>query len=137
MAIFKTFFFFSNIGKKNIFYDIIKRKNAFLVFVAQKGLFFVLEYLNRYFPGLYCLKKKKLEKWPLLDFLNLFFLQPRKAFFVLQYRKSHFPGLFSLKKKLSKTAIFKQKPWEKCEFFEFWNFFFSQPRKPFFRSKIS
>ena len=29
------------------------------VFIALKGfLFFVLEYRKRYFPGLYCLKKK-------------------------------------------------------------------------------
>ena len=26
-----------------------------------------LEYSKRHFPGLYCLKKKKFEKWPFLD----------------------------------------------------------------------
>ena len=33
-----------------------------LVFIAQKGVFFVLEYRKRYFPGLYCLKKKVEKK---------------------------------------------------------------------------
>ena len=58
--------------------------------------FFVLEYHKRHFSGLYCVKKKKLEKWQFLDqnhgltplkkclffdFLNFLFLQPRKACF--------------------------------------------------------
>ena len=61
-----------------------------------KGRFFVLEYHKTDFPGLYCLKKKKMEKWPILeqnhgltllekceffDFFNLLFLLPRNAFF--------------------------------------------------------
>ena len=86
-----------------------------LVFVDQKGVFLVLEYRKRHFPGLYCLKTKRLEKWPFFgpnhgltplvkcqffEFLNFLFLQPRKAFFFFsEYRKRHFPGLDCLKKK--------------------------------------
>ena len=66
-----------------------------LVFYSLEKSFFALEYHERHFTGLYCLKKK-LEKWPFLDqnngltplekcqffdFLNLLFLKPRKAFF--------------------------------------------------------
>ena len=40
-------------GKLSIF-----RLIKLLVFKAKKGLFVVVEYLQRYFPGLYCLKKK-------------------------------------------------------------------------------
>ena len=67
-----------------------------LVFIAQKGVFSFQNIVNGHFPGLYCLKKKRMEKWPFLDqnhgltplkksqffnFLNFLFLQPRKAFF--------------------------------------------------------
>ena len=77
-------------GKMSIF-----RFLGLLVFITQKGVFLFLEYHNRHFPGLYCLKKK-LEKWSFLeqnhgltplekcqffDFLNFLFLLPRKAFF--------------------------------------------------------
>ena len=94
-----------------------------LVFKAQKDVFFVLEYRKRHFPGLYCLKKKNLEKWSFLnqnhgltplekcqffDFLNFLLLQPRKVFFfcsrissrrffVLEYCKRHLSGLYCLK----------------------------------------
>ena len=60
-----------------------------VVFIAQEGVFSVLKYLKRHFPSIYCLKKKKIKKWPflhqnhgltplqkcqLLDFLNFLFL---------------------------------------------------------------
>ena len=65
-------------------------------FYSLDRRFFVLEYRKRHFPGLFCLKKKKLEKRPFLDqkhwltplekgqffdLLNFFFLKPRKALF--------------------------------------------------------
>ena len=72
------------------------------------------------------LKKRKMEKWPILDqnrgltplqksqffdFLNLLFLEPRKAFFsVLEYRKTLFPGLYCLKAKHGKIANVGPKP---------------------------
>ena len=98
-----------------------------LVFIAQKSIFFVLEYRKRHVPGLYCLKKNKLEKQQFLDqnggltplekcqffdFVNFLFLQPKKAFFlVIEYRKRHFNGLYCLKEKVLKMAIFGPKPW--------------------------
>ena len=36
-------------------------------FYSLKERFLVLKYRKRHFPGLYCLKKKKFEKWPILD----------------------------------------------------------------------
>ena len=33
------------------------------LFLQRRKAFFVLEYCKRHFPGLYCLKKKKLKKW--------------------------------------------------------------------------
>ena len=66
-----------------------------LFFYSLKSSIFVLEYRERDFPGLYCLKKK-LEKWSFLDqshgltplekcqffdFLNFLFFWPKKAFF--------------------------------------------------------
>ena len=65
-------------------------------FYSQERRFFVVEYRERHFPGLYCLKRKvgkmanfgqnhawviPFEKFPLFDFLNFLFLQLRKAFF--------------------------------------------------------
>ena len=38
-----------------------------LFFYSRERRFFVLEYRKRHFPGLYCRKKKKMEKWPFLD----------------------------------------------------------------------
>ena len=36
MPIFSTFFFFGNVGHKNVFYDILERKNAFLGYKDKK-----------------------------------------------------------------------------------------------------
>ena len=36
-------------------------------FYSLERRFFVLEYHKTHFPALYCLKKKKVEKWPILD----------------------------------------------------------------------
>ena len=36
-------------------------------FYSVERRFFVLENRKRHFPGLNCLKKKKMEKWPLFD----------------------------------------------------------------------
>ena len=84
-----------------------------LVFIVRKP-FFILEYCKRHFLGLYCLKKKKLQKWPfwdlnhgltsfekcqIWDFLNLLFLCTRKAFFHSRILKRYFLGLYWLKKK--------------------------------------
>ena len=77
---------------KNVNFSTLKSS----CFYSLGKRFFVLEYRKRHFPGLCCVKKKKvgkkaifgpkpwltpLEKCQFLDFLNLFFLQLRKAFF--------------------------------------------------------
>ena len=152
MAIFGPKPSVNHFGKISIF-----RLFKLFVFIAQKGVLFVLEYRKRNFPSLYCLKKKKLKTWPFLDqnhgltplekwqffdFLNFLFLQPRKMFFVLECFKRHFPGLFSLKKKkLEKWQYLDQNhgltPLQKWQFYDFLNFLFLQPRKMFFRSRMS
>ena len=47
-------------------------------------------------------------------------------FFVLEYRKQHFPG-----------HNHGLTPLEECQFFDFLNFWFLQPKKAFFRSRTS
>ena len=59
MAIFGPKPWVNPVGKMLIF-----RLFEHLVFIDQKGVFLVLEYRKRDFPGLYCLKTKRLEKWP-------------------------------------------------------------------------
>ena len=74
---------------------------------------------------LYCLKKKKMEKWPFLvqnhgltplekcNFSTVWtsdFYILERCFFVLEYRKRHFPGLYCLKKN-GKMATFGPKAW--------------------------
>ena len=94
-------------------------------FCSLESRFFVVEYLKRHFPGLYCLKKNMKNghfwtktmgypRWKNVNFSTswtscLYSLESR--FFVLEYRKRHFPGLYCLKKKVGKMAIFRPKPW--------------------------
>ena len=47
-------------------------------------------------------------------------------FFVLEYRKPHFPG--------HNRGL---TPLEECQFFDFLNFWFLQPKKAFFRCRTS
>ena len=84
--------------------------------------FLSLEYHKRHFPGLYCLKKKKLKKWPFLEQkqwvnpfgkMSIFRLFPTCCFYSLErrflsldYHKRHFPGLYCLKKKSWKNGYF-------------------------------
>ena len=83
--------------------------------------FFVLEYRKRYFPGLYCLKKKvgKMAIFgpkPLVNpfgkmsisstFLTSSFYSLERSFFVQEYRKRNFPGLYCLKNKSRKNGHF-------------------------------
>ena len=84
-----------------------------------------------------------MEKWQFLDQkygitlwknVNIFtfwtfrFYNLKKCLLVLEYRKTNFPGLQCFKKKPRKMAIFGPKAWvnpfQKCQFFEFFNLFF-------------
>ena len=62
MAIFGAKPLVKPFGKVSIF-----QLFEFLVFIAYKGVFSVVEYHKRQFPGLNCLKKKKLVKWPFFE----------------------------------------------------------------------
>ena len=144
-----------------------------LVFKAQKGFFFVLEYRERHFSCLYCLKKEfgkmaifvprrwvnPLGKMSIFRLFKLFvfvaqkgvfsfqnivkdILQSRKEFFRCKISKRTFSwAILPKKKKFEKWPFFEQNhgltPLEKCQFFDFLNFLFLQPRKAFFRSRIS
>ena len=137
MAIFGPKAWVNSFGKCQFFDCLI------FFFYSLERRFFVLEYLKRYFPGLYCLKRKNwkiaifgpkrwvnhLWKCQFFDFLIFLFYSLEKRFLVLEYRKRHFPGLYCLEKKtFKKMAIFRPKPWvnplEKCQFFDFLNFLF-------------
>ena len=128
----------------------------FLIFIVQKGIFFILEYRKRYFPGLYCIRRKvgkisifgpipqvnPFGKMSIFRLFELLVLLPKKAFFSFQYIvKDIFWSILPLKKGLEKWPFLDQNhglnPLEKCQFFDFLNFLFSQPRKAFFRSRIS
>ena len=128
----------------------------FLFFYCLQRRFFVLDYRQSHFPYQYCLKKM-MEKWPYLDqnhgltplekcqffdILNFLFLQPRKAFFQSRISKKSFFRPILSKKQSSKNGQFWTKnhgltPLEKLQFFDILNFLFLQPRKEFFRSRIS
>ena len=151
MAIFGPKPWVNPFGKMSIF-----RLFELCVFIVQKGVFWFQNIVKDIFLA-YIAWKEKLEKWPFLDrkhgltdlekcqffaHLKFLFLLPRKALFG---SKISLIGIFlayiALKKKVGKMAIFGPKPWvnplEKCQFFDFLNFSFLQPRKVFFGSRIS
>ena len=106
--------------------------------------FFVLVYRKRHSPGIYYVKKKKLEKLPslnqnhgltplekceFLDFLNFFFLYPRKAFFRSRISKKTFScSTLPKVKKLEKWPFLNQNHGsnllEKCQFLDVLKFLF-------------
>ena len=126
------------------------------VFIAQKGVLSFQNIVKDIFLP-YIIFKKKMEKWPIFgqnhgltlleksqffDIFNLVFLQPRKAFFPSRILlKDIFLPFIIFKLKREKWPIFCQNhgltPLEKSQFFDFFNFVFLQPRKAFFRSRIS
>ena len=146
MAIFGPKPWVNPFGKMSIF-----RLFELLVFIVQKGVFLFQNIVKDIFLA-YIAFKKKLEKWPFLDqnhgltpfekcqffdFLDVFFYSLERCFFVVEYRKRHFPCLYCLKKICWKNGqfFFQNHGFtrlEKCQFFEFLNFLFLQPRKTFF-----
>ena len=123
-----------------------------LCFYSLERCFLVLEYRKRLFPGLYCLRKELLEKWPFLDqnygltlwenvnfltFWTFRFYSLQRCLLVLEYCKTHFPGLYCFKKKSWKTGHFCTKSLKKFQFFDFLNFVFLYPTKVFFGFRIS
>ena len=151
MAIFGPKPWVNPFGKMSIF-----RLFELLVFIAQKGVFSFQNIVQDNFLA-YIASKEKVEKWPFLDqnhgltplekfnfldFLNFLFLQATKAFFRSRISYKIFSQLILPKKKdLNKWPYLHQNhgltSLEKCQFFAFLTFLFLQPRKAFFRSRIS
>ena len=74
--------------------------------------------------------------------LNFLLFWPKKAFFRSKISQNTFSqSIIRKKKKLEKWPFLDQNhgltSFEKCQFFDFLNFLFLQPRKAFFRSRIS
>ena len=84
-------------------------------FYSLEGRSFVLEYSERHFPCLYCVKKTFWNNghfWtkPLVNpfvkmstfmtFWIFCFYSLERSIFVVKYRKKHFPGLYCLKKEV-------------------------------------
>ena len=152
MAIFLPKPWVNPFGKISIF-----RLFEHLVFMAQKIVFLFQNIVKHLFLAYTAKKKKKLEKLQFFelnhgltplekaefyDCFNFFFYSVERRFYFLEYRKTYFSGLCcQKKKKLEKLQFFGQNhgltPLGKAEFFDFFNFLFLQPRKAFFRSRIS
>ena len=123
-----------------------------LISIPQKAVFSFQNIVKRPFPGLYCLRKKKGEKWPFLDqnhglttlekcqffdFLNFLFLQPRKAFFRFRISSKTFSWpILPKKTQVGKMAFFGPKPWVnpfgKMSIFRFFELFVFIAQKGFF-----
>ena len=127
-----------------------------LVFIAPKRSFFVLEYLKKHSPALYCLKKKvgktatfgptpwvnPFGKLSIFGLFELLVFIPQKGIFSFQDTVKHiFLAYIALKKKLEKWPFLDQNhgltPLEKCQFLDFLNFLFLYPRQAFFPPRIS
>ena len=83
-----------------------------------------------------------LERCQFFDFLNSFFFQPRRAFFRSTISQNTFSfSILPKNKKFEKWPFLDQNhgltPLPKCQFFDFLNFLFFQPKRAFFRSRIS
>ena len=111
-------------------------------FYSVERRFFVIEYPERHFPCLCCLKRQVglmvifgQKPWVnpfvkmsiFFTFRTCCFYSVEKSFVIVTYRKRHFPGLYCIKKKVWKNGHFLKKnhwltPLEKCKFFDFLNF---------------
>ena len=127
-----------------------------LCFYRLERRFFVLVYRKRHFPALHCLKKKvgkmaifapkpwvnPLGKMSIFGLFELLVFTAKKGVFSFyNIVKDIFLPYIALKKKLEKWPFLNQNHWltslEKCQFLAFLNFLFLQPKKAFFRSRIS
>ena len=137
-------------GKMSIF-----RLFGLLVFIALTGVFSLQNILKTFFSPIF--PKKKIAKMAIFGpkpWVNLFgkvsifalfqllFFIPQKGVFPLQnIVKDIFLPYISNKKKLGKWPFLDRNhgltPLEKRQFFDFLNCLFLQPRKEFFRSRIS
>ena len=114
-------------------------KDIFLAYIAPKKSIWKNGHFLNQNHGLTPLKKCQF-----FNFLNCFFYSLKRLFFGLKCRKRNFPFLYCQKNKkqnLEKYPFLNQKngltPLEKCQFFDFLNFLFLQPREAFFPFRIS
>ena len=138
-------------GKMSIF-----RLFELLVNIAQKGVFSFQNILKDNIATLYCFKKKvgKMASFGRKPWVNPFgkmsisrlfqlvvFIALKGVFSFQNILKGIFLSYIAEKKKLEKWPFLDQNngltPLEKCQFFDFLNFLFLQPRKAFFRFRIS
>ena len=118
----KKAFFCSRISQKTFSWPILPKKKK-----LERGLF--LDENHGLTP---------LQKCQFFDFFELlvFIYSLERVFFVVEYRKRHFSALYYIKKKLKKGPFLDQNhgltPLEKCQFFDFLNFWFLWFRKRFF-----
>ena len=95
-------------------------------FYSLERRFFVVKYGKRYFPALYCLKKRSWINchfwiksmgqplWKNVNFSSFWtscFYSLERPFFFLEYHKRHFLAYIALRKKVRKMAKFGPKPW--------------------------
>ena len=152
MAIFGPKVWVNPFGKMSFF-----RLFELLLFIAQKGVFSFQNIVKDIFVADIAPKKtvvklpfldqnhgfiSPFEKCQFFDFFNFLFLLPRKAFFrFIVTKKTFFWPIKPKKKRQEKWPLLDQNhgltPSEKCQFFEFLNFLFLQPRQAFFRFIVS
>ena len=127
-----------------------------LFFYSLERRFFVREYHKIHFSGLQCLKRKggkmtnfrpkpwsnPFGKMSIFRVFELLVFVALKSVFSFQNIIKHiFLTCIAYRNKVEKLPILDQNfgltPLEKCQFFDFFNFLFLQPRKAFFLSKIS
>ena len=123
MAIFRTFFFFGNKGKGNVFYDILERKIASqgyknMKFKTSKKWHFSKE-VNPYMV--------LVQKWPFFQFFFSGNIGQEKVSYDILNQKNVFLGFKNRKFKQSKNWHFFKRvnPWYWSKFGHFCNFFFS------------
>ena len=125
----------------------------FLFFQPRKAFFRSRISQNTFSWPMMPQKKKNLEKWLFFDqnhgkmsifllYELLVFIALKGVFLVLEcIIKDIFLAYIALKKKLKKWPFLDENhgltPLEKSQFFDYLNFFFLQPRKAFFCSRIS
>ena len=136
------------VGKMSIF-----RLFDLVVFITKKGVLTFQTIINDIFRVYIFVKKKvgkmavfggltPLEKCQLFDSLNFLFFWPKKAFFRPRISQDTFSlSILRKQKTLKNWPVLDQNhaltSLEKCQFFDFLNFLFLQPRKAFFPSRIS
>ena len=126
------------------------------VFIGYKGVFSIYNIVKDIFLA-YIAQKKKLGKRAIFgpkpwvnpfgkmsifrSFELLVFIAQKGLFLLQNLVKEIFMPYISQKNNLEKWPFADQNhgltPLEKCQFFDFLNFLFLQPRKGFFRSRIS